>query len=168
MKPTLYLLLGYPGAGKTTAAQVIHELTGAVHLSSDAMRTQMFPKPTFDQSEHDALYQALDAKTEALLNAGQSVIYDANLNRHKHRADKYAICARTDAAAVLLWVQAPKELAKERAAHVSRLHLVPAHETPDVMFERIAGVIEEPGDNEPYTAVNGTKVTKDYIASLLK
>lgn len=166
-KPKLYLMLGYPGAGKTTAAEVIHDLTGAVHVSSDKARMEMFPDPTFSDKEHDALYKNLDVQTEELLGQGQSVIYDANLNRYQHRADKYDICKRTGATPVLLWVQAPKPLAKVRAAHTSRLHLVPKHESPETMFDRISGVIEAPKPNEPFTKLDGTKITKEYIKQTL-
>jgi predicted kinase len=168
MHPMLYLMLGYPGAGKTTTAKVIHDLTGAEHLSSDAVRLELFPKPSFSQVEHDELYAELDRRTEQMLESGKDVIYDANLNRYQHRKDKYDICNRTGAKAVLLWVKTPKELAKTRAVHESRFHLVPKDERPADMFERIARIIEEPTIDEPYIEVDGTKVTKPYIAELLK
>jgi predicted kinase len=165
--PTLFLLIGYPGAGKTTTAKAIHELTGAVHISSDATRTKMFPHPTFSQTEHDELYKTLDRQTEAALREGKDVIYDANLNRYRHRKEKYEICERTGAKAVLLWVQTPRELAKTRAVHESRSHLWPKEEAPQDMFERIAKVIEPPRADEPHIDVDGTKVTTEYMQNLL-
>ncbi len=168
MGQTLFLMLGYPGAGKTSTAEIIAKLTGAVLLSSDKMRMDMFATPTFGLDEHAKLYKALDQKTEDLLRRGKSVIYDANLNRYQHRQDKYDICNRTGAMPLLLWIQTPKELAKVRAAHVSRLHLWPTHEAPHDMFDRIASVIEEPGKNEPYVPVDGTKVSDDYVANELR
>lgn len=160
-------MLGYPGAGKTTAAEVINKITGAEHISSDKARTKMFPHPSFNEAEHTQLYRALDKETEQLLAAGNDVIYDANLNRHRHRMDKYDICNRTGAKSVLVWVQTPKELAKSRAVHHSRSHLVPTEETPHDMFERIAAVIEPPHANEPFITVDGTKITPEYIAEQL-
>lgn len=165
--PTLYLMLGYPGAGKTTAAKAIQELTGAVHVSSDEVRLEMFEKPDFSQTEHNNLYDYLDAYTEKLLREGADVIYDANLNRFQHRQDKYAICKRVGAKSVLVWVQTPKAIAKERATHIGRFHLVPQHETASQMFDRIADIIEEPGSDEPYISVDGTKGLKPYISKLL-
>lgn len=165
--PTLFLLIGYPGAGKTTTAKVIHKLTGAKHISSDEARTKMFPHPTFSQSEHDELYRMLDQQTEAALREGKDVIYDANLNRYRHRKEKYDICERTGAKAVLLWLHFPRELAKIRAVHESRSRLWPKEEAPHDMFERIVKVIEPPRADEPYIEVDGTKVNAEYIQRLL-
>ncbi len=160
-------MLGYPGAGKTTTAKVIAQLTGAVHLSSDHVRTELFAKPSFSQEEHQKLYQELDAKTEELLGGGKSVIYDANLNRYQHRKDKYNICAKTGSKPVLIWVKTPRDLAKSRALHDSRSHLVPKDESADTMFERIANIIEPPKADEIPVIVDGTRVTKDYISKLI-
>ncbi|MES2971254.1 MAG: ATP-binding protein [Patescibacteria group bacterium] len=164
----LYLLMGYPGAGKTTAAQAIREVTGAEHVSSDAMRIKMFPQPTFSQTEHDQLYRHIDREVEHLLKAGKDVIYDANLNRHRHRQEKYAICERTGTKAVLIWVQAPKELAKSRAVNQSRAHLVPQDESPAAMFNRIARLIEEPHPTESYISMDGTQISPEYVSAKLK
>ncbi len=166
-KPTLFLMLGYPGAGKTTTAEVIQRLSGAVHLSSDKLRMELFGQPEFTDSEHESLYKELDSQAEKLLAQGKSVIYDANLNRYQHRKEKYDICDRTGAVPVLVWVQTPKDLAKQRATAMHRLHLAPADETLSQLFDRIAGIIEEPKPDEPYTAIDGTKVTSDYIADCL-
>jgi predicted kinase len=166
-QPKLYLMLGYPGAGKTTTAKVISEITGAIHISSDAMRLKMFPHPSFSQTEHDQLYHKIDKEVEQLLKEGKDVIYDANLNRYRHRMEKYVICERTGARPVLLWVQTPKELAKSRAIHESRNHLAPADESLAAMFERISRVIEPPHINEPYVTIDGTKVTPEYVSELL-
>jgi predicted kinase len=167
MKPQLYLMMGYPGAGKTTAAEALAEITGAVHLSSDTMRLEVAPQPTFTPEEHDQLYAKLNQTTEELLGAGTSVIYDANLNRREHRQEKYDICQRTGAEPVLLWVQTDKTLAKERALDEKRSRLVPRDETASEMFERIATIIEPPQDDEHAISVDGTKITTNYLNSLL-
>lgn len=159
--------MGYPGAGKTTTAKIIHELTSADHISSDATRLKLFPQPTFSQMEHDQLYRHLDKEVEKLLREGKDVIYDANLNRFRHRQEKYDMCERTGAKPVLIWLQTPKELAKSRAVHQSRAHLVPHDESPAAMFERIAKVIEEPRKAEHYISLDGTKVTPGYVAAQL-
>lgn len=167
MSAKLYLMLGYPGAGKTTTAHILSELTGAVRLSSDEFRFAMFPQPTFSEAEHTTLYRTLDFVTEMLLRSGVSVIYDANLNRYQHRAEKYDICARTGAEAVVVWLQTERELAKQRAIHEDRAHFAPKDETLDNMFERITGVFEAPHAEEPVLVVNGRDVTGNSLQQLL-
>jgi hypothetical protein len=39
--------------------------------------------------------------------------------------------------------------------------------TPEQLFERVADAIEEPGTDEPYISVDGTKVAPEYIKELL-
>lgn len=166
--PTLYLLFGYPGSGKTSTAKLLQAQTGAIHLSSDQLRLQLFPKPSFSQPEHDELYRQLDKQTEELLASGQSVIYDANLNRRQHRDEKYAIAKRTGAAYQLLWVQTPRPQARDRATDSSRHHLIPPNETAGQMFDRIADLIENPGIDEPTRVIDGQNISVEQIAKAIK
>ncbi|HSX08234.1 MAG TPA: ATP-binding protein [Candidatus Saccharimonadales bacterium] len=167
MSAKLFLMIGYPGAGKTTTAEMISKITGAVRLSSDEVRFSMFPEPTFSQEEHGLLYRELDSRTEALLRKGVSVIYDANLNRKSHRQEKYDICERTGAVAVALWLRTPRSLAKERAIHESRSHFAPKDETLGSMFERITEVFEPPTPEEHALVLDGTALNEAQVSAFL-
>lgn len=166
--PKLYMMLGYPGAGKTTVSLMIQELTGAVHLNSDVIRLELFPQPTFTQDEHDKLYKEINARTEKLLKQGKDVIYDANLNRYKHRQEKYELCKKVGAQPLLLWIRTAKPIARQRRIDDTRSHhLVPTHEDPGSMFDRLVGVFEEPTTDEPYIQIDGNHVTPNDIRQLL-
>ena len=166
-KPILYLLLGLPGSGKTTAGAELSKLTGAVHLSSDSFRLSLFERPQFTQDEHDVLYKMLDYMCELLLASRTSVVYDANLNRYEHRQEKYKIAKKTGAITKLFWLQVHRDMAKERRISKQNVALISKHETPDDMFERIADIFEEPVENEQYTTLDGTKITTNYIQTFL-
>lgn len=166
-QPILFMMFGYPGAGKTTTAKVIEKVTGATRLSSDELRLELFPSPTYAQEEHDAVYAELNKRAEELLNGGKSVIYDANLNRYQHRLEKYELAGRTHAKPVLFWIQAPRELARERAVMRGHHHLVPKDETFETMFDRVTGVIEEPQEDEPVYTIDGTNLDENAISEIL-
>jgi hypothetical protein len=60
-----------------------------------------------------------------------------------------------------------RDTAKERRITAQHPRLVPKHENPHDMFERIADVFEPPTDDEHYTVLDGTKITKEYIQTFL-
>lgn len=155
--------MGFPGSGKTTAAQKIAELTGAVHLSSDGFRLSLFDNPTFSQDEHDSLYKMLDYMCELLLKNGTSVVYDANLNRLKHRTEKYALAKKLGADVKLYWLQVHRDIAKQRRLDTQDPMLVPKNESAHDLFERVADVLEPPKDSETFKSLDGTKITATYI-----
>lgn len=162
------MMLGYPGAGKSTTAKRIKKLSGAKHLSSDAVRLELFPTPTYSQEEHDTVYRALDARAEAFLSQGKDVIYDANFNHYVHRAEKYRMCKRVGARPVLLWLQLPLELARDRAELRGHYHLVPIDETFESMFDRVTAAIEKPHKGEPVLKLDSATLTEDDLAKALE
>ncbi len=166
--PTLYLMLGYPGAGKTTTAKTIHELTGAVHLWADQIRRERFGTPTYNHEENLKLYEYLNELTAELLRAGQSVIFDTNFNFYKDRERLRQIAKQHGAEVQLLWVTTSKELARKRATDTAvGQHTRVLGNMHNNDFERMAGNLQPPLEDETYIEIDGTKVSNDYISLLL-
>ena len=168
MKPTLFLLMGLPGAGKTTAAKVIEEQTSAIRLSSDEQRIALWPKPTFSEEEHTKLYAYLNEQTKQLLTAGKSVIYDANLNRKIHRQEKYEIAKKLAIPTVLIVVRTPTELARKRSVTdgEGKENRVFGN-LEEQVFERLKTEIEWPENDEPFIEINGTRITQGQVSEAL-
>lgn len=161
-------MLGYPGAGKTTAAKVICELTGAVHLWADLERKNIFERPNFGPRETKKLYPVLDEKLKQLLNQGQSVVYDSNFNFYKDRRRMERLAESYGADAVVIWVQTPKEQARQRATDAHRQHTRILDAMPLEHFERMSGNLQPPHDNETVITVNGTLNPEKQIRKALQ
>ena len=156
-------MLGLPGAGKTTLAKMIEELTGAKRLSSDEIRLQVFEKPCFSQDEHDRLYGIIDHNLEHLLAAGFNVIYDANLNRRMHRDEKYVFAKLYNANIKLWWVQTDQKLSKKRRVEEQHPDLVIPDESPGDMHDRVSDLFERPGSDEPHITIEGHDMKKEDV-----
>jgi predicted kinase len=166
---TLFLMLGYPGAGKTTAALEIHKLTGAVHLWADHIRRERFEEPTYTHQENIELYSHLNELTAELLAAGNSVIFDTNFNFYKDRQHLRQIARDHGARSIVIWVTTPKEVAKDRAtknAHSQDTRVL--GDMPVEAFERMSRNLQPPQSDEPTIELDGTKITAAYIKEKLE
>ena len=167
-RATLYLMVGYPGSGKTTTSQIIHELTGAEHIWADHERKKMFGTPTHSRQESNILYERLNQEVDDLLAEGKSVIFDTNFNFYDDREYMRKIAANHDADIRLVWIQIPKDVAFERASidtHNQSTRIlgdIPKHE-----FERMARNLQPPDESEYPIVLDGTLLDKEYVAEKL-
>jgi predicted kinase len=162
-------MVGYPGSGKTTTSKIIHELTGAEHLWADRERKRMFGEPAYTHQENIELYEELNNRTDELLRAGKSVIFDTNFNFYKDREHLRRIAARNGATAFVIWVKAPKDIARERATKdANRQQTRVLGDMPVEQFERMARNLQEPRPDEHAVHIDGTRITTSYIADMLE
>lgn len=167
-KPTLYLMLGYPGAGKTTASRIIARLTKAEHLWADHVRRELFGKPTYSGQENDQLYSQMNLQATTLLAQGRDVVFDTGFNYFRDRAYLRKVAAKAGADTVLVWVTVDQAVARTRAT--TDAHLQDSRALGDMAqqdFDRLTSSLEPPQKNEPFVELDGTKITPDYIADRL-
>lgn len=163
----LYLMMGYPGAGKTTVAQIIHEATSAVHLWSDIERHKMFGHPTHSEEESLQLYDELNRRTEEILAEGKSVVFDTSFNFHEDRQKLQNIAAKHDADTVVVWIQLPKDVAKERSVGTGRRRNGYHTRMSEAHFDELAAKLEPPTADEKVVKIDGTKLDEQTVLGLL-
>jgi predicted kinase len=168
-RPTLYLFIGYPGAGKTTAAKLIEEHTGAVHIWTDQERQKRFGKATHSAAESEQLYKDLNDHTDHLLASGCSVIFDTNFNFRKDRAYLRSIADKYGANLVTIWLSTDLATAMKRAIHDDHRHRNGYHQVmSESTFNNIANRLEIPDDSEKVIKIDGKDLDKAELLRQLE
>ena len=114
VEPAFIVVSGLPGTGKTYFCNKLVERLPFVILESDALRKTLFPSPRYDQQESNRLFQACHLLIEKLLKKGIPVILDATNLSERYRERLYNIADRLDVKLILVRVEAPAEVVRER------------------------------------------------------
>lgn len=114
-KPTLILLYGYPGAGKTYLARQLCEDLSAAHVHGDRIRSELFENPRFDKQEGEIISHLMEYMAEEFLRAGMSVIFDMNASRVTLRRELRELARKAGASTTVIWLQIDLESAFTRS-----------------------------------------------------
>ncbi len=113
-RPTIIVVSGLPGTGKTYFSRRLAERLPFLILESDVLRKQLFPAPTYSADESAYLFRTVYQLIEELLKKGIPVILDATNLEERHRERLYNITEKLDARLILVSVRAPPELVEKR------------------------------------------------------
>ncbi len=113
-RPSLVLVSGLPGSGKSYFSRKLCSRHPLAHLNSDSLRRTLFARPTHRADESARLFAAIHALVERLLSEGVSVVMDATSLKEAHRQPLYEIAERTGASLVIVQMEAPAAVARER------------------------------------------------------
>lgn len=81
----IVLICGLPGVGKTTIAKNLAPLIDAVILSTDKIRKELIPNPTYTKEERKLIYDVMVLIAAYLQNSGINIILDATFNKEDSR-----------------------------------------------------------------------------------
>ncbi len=113
-KPALVVVSGLPGTGKSYFSSQLAEKLPFVILESDALRKILYSPPTYSAEESARLFRLIHRLIEVLIKRGVSVILDATNLAERSREYFYSIAERLGIKLILVWVEAPPELVRER------------------------------------------------------
>jgi predicted kinase len=112
--PVIIMLSGLPGTGKSFLSHKLAERLPFMIIESDAVRKELFPRPSYSARESAAVFRAVHHRIEKMLQNGLSVIFDATNLEERHRKIVYKIAERTGAKLILVEVEAPPETVQKR------------------------------------------------------
>jgi predicted kinase len=114
-RPTLYLTVGLPGAGKTTRAREIAEARGILRLTPDEWMA-----PLFGESDADGRRDVLEGRmiwvAHEVLRSGASVILDFGCWSPEERWAIRAIAEGAGATFSIEYLRVEEAVRRERAA----------------------------------------------------
>ena len=113
-EPVLIVVSGLPGTGKSYFCKNLAERLPFLILESDALRKVLFSLPTYTAQESSRLFQAIHRLIEGLLKRGISLILDATNLSERYRERLYNIADHLNARLILVRVEAPPDLVRER------------------------------------------------------
>jgi predicted kinase len=134
--PTLYILCGLPGAGKTTLASAIAGRRDIANISLDHIKADegfFVSDDDVPDSDWSGIIDVVHASLLMPLRLGRDVIFDAGNLRREQRDDLRNLAASRNFTSKLIYVAIPEATAREGA--------------PDAIDAALA-IFEEPSRDE--------------------
>jgi hypothetical protein len=114
VNPAFIIVSGLPGTGKSYFCRKLAERLPFPILESDDLRKVIFPSPDYSLEESNRLFQACHRLIEELLRQGIPLIFDATNLIERHREHLYRIADTFGAKLILVRVEAPPEIVRQR------------------------------------------------------
>jgi len=153
VKPTVYVLCGFIGAGKTTFARKLEQRTGAVRITKDEWLIHLIGHdPTIDG------YADLDRKVcelsrdvaFQLVAKGIDVIIDEGFWEKEQRVALRRRIEEMGATEVLYYLDTPIETIRERVARRSTSLTKDSFRISSEMLDHYLTYWQPPGEDEDY------------------
>ena len=137
---TLYVMIGVPGAGKSTFVKEHPEINV---VCPDEIRQELFGDAE-NQEQGKKVFQIAFNRARNLLDAGQDVIFDSTNVRRKYRKDYFK--KFPDVSKVAVFVNTPVDECKRRNANRDR-------KVSDVVIDRMAKNLNPPTYDEGWQEI---------------
>lgn len=170
VRPTLFLLYGFPGSGKTYFARQLCDELQAAHVQSDRIRSELFEEPHFDKQENQVVTELMQYMTEEFLGAGVSVVFDVNAMRVAQRRALRDMARKAKAESMLIWFQIDAETAYVRNAKRDRRKTDDKY-SPGLnreQFDKLASGMQNPVNTEKYIVVSGKHTYQTQRSAVIR
>ncbi len=114
LHPVLVAISGLPGTGKSFFSRRLAERVPLAVLESDALRKALVPSPLYTAKESDRLFQAIHEIIDLLLGQQVPALLDATTLMEAHREHLYQLADGHNAKLMLVLVEAPQSVVRQR------------------------------------------------------
>ena len=136
--PTLVMLMGLPGVGKSHCARLIADAVGGAHVATDHLRSRLFIAASYADEENAAVFGIAEALVDELLAEGHVVVLDATHLVARNRAPAERVAAERGAAVLRVLVTSDDAETRERLATRARERADGDHSDADAfVYERM-------------------------------
>jgi predicted kinase len=164
--PVLVMVGGLPSSGKSHFSRRLASRYPLAHLDSDALRRALFGQPSHSVAENRRLFDACHYVLDSLLRAGIPTIFDATNLREEHRRQVYRIADKRGAKLILVWLEAPPALIRQRLER--RAHRADPEDVSDAdpeVYERLRRDVDP--IERPHLSVDTSTDIEPAIAAVL-
>jgi predicted kinase len=155
-RPVLFIMTGYPGAGKTWFAQQLSDAYQLPHINSDLIRHELLGDPTRSEEEEDVVNRLSLYMAKELFKTNSSFIYDGDASRKIQRLELMKLARKAGYQPLIVWTQTDVEtaLARSKSTHPETPHRVAL--TQDA-FDKLARKFSAPQNQEveKYVVISG-------------
>lgn len=149
--PTVYLLCGLSGSGKTTTAKKIAEEHNAVRFTLDERMIHKYTHSIYDEAygilakqEKELIWQ----EAQSILQKGQDVILDWSLWSQQARQEWTQKILQAGYTYHLYYLATPLDTIKQRLTSRNQQNLPGTHSIPFTEVERFTAFFEPPNASE--------------------
>jgi predicted kinase len=156
--PALLVLVGPPGAGKSSLAKRLQARTPLVVLCADEIRQLLIPAADFSFDETKRVQRAMRLALGDLLHRNITVAFDAPNLTEWERQPLYSLAALHQARLIVIEVTAPT------AVVLQRLAAMPAQPAPAVPAAAlVAARAQSPGDVYHQMVQRQEPITREHL-----
>ena len=144
--PSLYVLIGIPGSGKSTWARENAQRLHAVVVSSDIVRRDLRAHGQ-NPLNGDLVFAEVEYRAREQLGAGRSVILDATHSLRKYRTYAIRLASDFHARCIGVWFDLPLEVCLRRNVQRTQQNFGD-EEVPETVVRQMYNRFQPPGRDE--------------------
>lgn len=115
-EPTLVVVCGLPGVGKTTVGKRIADRLDGRLFRTDVIRKELRPEPEYTTEETRRVYEELLRRGRETIEDGSTAVLDGTFKRREDRVRAHELSASIDAPCRFVKVECSEDVVAERIA----------------------------------------------------